>query len=86
MFEWILFYIIQMETLTPPQVFVNHPPPLYIAVIYILFMFLNIALSEPLSLISVITAVMLIGLNHSLDCIVHNDEEEWASILRSISI
>ena len=45
-----------------------------------------VALSDPTLLISVITAVMLIGLDHSLDCIVHNDEKEWASILWSISI
>ena len=45
-----------------------------------------VALSEPSSLMPVITAVMLIGLDQSLYCIVNNDEEEWASILGSFSI
>ena len=45
-----------------------------------------VALKDPSSLMPVITAVMLIGLDQSLDCIVHNYEEPWASILRSISI
>ena len=45
-----------------------------------------VALSEPSSLMRVITAVMLIGLNQFLDCIVHNDEEERALILGSLSI
>ena len=40
-----------------------------------------VALIKPSSLMPVITAVMLIGLDQSLDCIVHNDEEEWASFL-----
>ena len=42
-----------------------------------------VALSEPYSLMPVVTDVMLIGLDQSLDCIGHNDEEEWASILGS---
>ena len=45
-----------------------------------------VALSEPVSLMSVIKAVMLIVLDQSLDCIVHKDEDEWASILGSFSI
>ena len=45
-----------------------------------------VALSEPYSLMPVITAVMLIVSDQSLDCIVHNEEEEWASILGSFSI
>ena len=49
-------------------------------------MLLIVVLSEPSSLMPVITAVMVIGLDLSLDSIVHNDEEKWALILRSISI
>ena len=45
-----------------------------------------VTLSDPSSLMPVITAVMLIGLDKSLDCIAHNDVEEWASILGSFSI
>ena len=45
-----------------------------------------VALRDPSSLMSVITTVMLIGLDQSRDCIVHNDEEEWSSILGSFSI
>lgn len=45
-----------------------------------------VVLSEPSSLMPVITAVMLISLDQSLDCIEQSEDEELASMLRSISI
>ena len=41
---------------------------------------------EPFSLMPVITAVMLIGFDQSIDINVHSHEEEWTSILRSIFV
>ena len=49
-------------------------------------MFLIAALSEPFSLMPVITAVMLIGFYQSIDSNVRSHEEEWASILQSIFV
>lgn len=45
-----------------------------------------VVLSEPSSLIPVITAVILISLDQSLDCIEHSDELELTSKPRSTSI
>jgi hypothetical protein len=45
-----------------------------------------VVLKDPSSLMPVITAVMLMSLDQSLDCIEHSDEAELASMLRSISI
>jgi hypothetical protein len=45
-----------------------------------------VVLSDPSSLIPVITAVILINLDQSLDCIEHSDELELTSKPRSTSI